>query len=512
MTSFLKRLICSCLFVILSASVAFAQVEALQQQEEYLRNTMQAWETPGMAISVVKDDSLIFARGYGVRSINTGMKVDEETLFAVASNTKAFTAALLGMLVQEGKLTWDDRVADRLPDFQLFDPYVTREVRIRDLLTHRTGLPVFGGDDLWIGGGVSREHIIHQLRYLEPNAPFRAAYQYNNLMWLVAGQVYAKASEESWDTGIKRRIFEPLAMSHSNTSVTVLAAPANFASPHEKVKGKLAVIEFDNVDTVAPAAAINSNVVDMAQWMRLNLSQGRFGPKEILRPDIIAEMQSLQIPTRISAFSEQHLGVRFKGYGLGWGVTEYKGHKMVTHSGGLSGMISLQTLLPEQNLGVMVLTNRAPNALPWVVSYRILDLLLNEAESDWNEILLKRRDEADGRKARMEQELLSQRVQNTSPSLALKQYSGDYANDFSGPIKIRIENEHLVFDYKPRYIGDLEHWHYNTFRVTWRHPIFDMEPQSFLTFNLNESGSVSDLTVTFYDPVRFTKRPSLNEQ
>lgn len=493
------------IFLLLSATLIHAQIEALRGLDIYVKKAMKDWQVPGLAIGIVKDDSLIFAKGYGVRELGKEAKVDERTIFAVASNTKAFTVALLGMLVDEGKLNWDDRVTDYLKDFQMYDPYVTREIRIRDLLTHRSGLPTFGGDHLWIGNTLSRDEIINRIRYLKPTAPFRSKFQYQNLMFLVAGKIISKITGKSWDETIKERIFKPLGMMESITKMRDLKDKKNVATPHEVVRGKVVPIEYDNVDNVAPAGAIKSNVVEMAQWMRLNLNGGIYKGKQILSHKVMKEMHTMQMPIPISADREKMLGTHFLGYGLGWGISDYKGYKLISHGGGLSGMISLQTLIPEENLGVIVLTNFAPNSLTRALTYRIIDTFLDEPERDWNAEYLARRKKEKEKKKKAEKKLQAERVKATSPSLKLKDYTGKYFDELSGTAEVRLENGKLVFDYNPRHIADLQHWHYDTFRVIWRHPIYDMSDKAFLTFYLNERGKVAKLKVKFYDPIYFKK-------
>ncbi len=289
----------------------------LEAIDAWIENLMDDWSTPGLAVGIVHGDSLVFARGYGVRSLGSLEPVDEHTLFAVASNSKAFTAAVLGMLVEDGDLDWEDRVIDHLPDFQMWDPWITREIRVRDLLTHRSGLATFGGDHLWIGATNDRAEIISRVRFMEPVGPFRASFHYQNLMFLVAGQVGSAAAGASWDEMIATRIFEPLGMSESNTSVRDLAGLPNVASPHEVVQGQLRVVDYDNVDGVAPAAAINSNIVDMASWMRLNLEEGVFEGRQVFSTGTAREMQRIQYPLGVSAWAAENLGRRFNGYGLG---------------------------------------------------------------------------------------------------------------------------------------------------------------------------------------------------
>jgi CubicO group peptidase (beta-lactamase class C family) len=482
-----------------------AQQVDLEGLDRWIENLLDDWATPGLAVGIVHGDSLVFARGYGVRALGGPEPVDAHTRFAIASNTKAFTAAVLGTLVEEGVLSWDDHVIDYLPDFQMWDSWITREIRVRDLLTHRSGLATFGGDQLWIGNTNGREEIASRIRYMEPVGPFRASFHYQNLMFLVAGLVAEAATGQSWDDLVRERLFEPLGMTESSTSVHDLEDIENVAAPHEFVGGELMVVDYDDVDGVAPAAGVNSNVVDMARWMRANLRNGELDGRRAFSAVTAREMQSIQYPIAVSTWAAENLGRRFNGYGLGWFISDYKGRKVVSHSGGLTGMISLQTLLPEEGLGVIVLTNYAPDAPTSAITYRILDAYLGEPARDWNQVYVGFRRQGEARAARQEEERQASRVPGTEPSLPLDAYVGAYTEPVSGTARVRLEDGHLVFDYDPRYLGDLEHWHYDVFRVTWRHPIFDMAPRSFLRFELDEQGSVTGLVVTFYDPIRFDR-------
>ena len=487
----------------LAAQAPTVDWEAIDARIEEILST---WPTPGLAVAVVADDSVVFARGYGVRRLGAPDPVGAHTRFAVASNTKAFTAALIGQLVDEGVLSPDDRVVDHIPDFRMHDPWITEEIRVQDLLTHRSGLPTFGGDHLWIGQRLPREEIVRRIRWLEPAGPFRASFHYQNLMYLVAGRVAAAATGKNWDVLMRERILDPLGMTESSTSVRDLAGLEDVAQAHEVVGGELRVVEYDDVDGVAPAAALNSNVLDMARWMRANLNGGELDGTRILSERSSRAMQSIQVPLGVSARAERQLGQRFNGYGLGWFVGEYRGRKAVSHSGGLTGMISLQTMLPEEGFGVVVLTNFAPDAPTRAITNEILDALLGVEARDWNEVYRGDVDQAARRKAEAEAALRASRATGTSPSLPLEAYAGTYEDEFSGPAVVRVEDGHLVFDYNPRHLGDLEHWHHDVFRVHWRHPIFDMEPETFLQFELGLDGRVSRLTVTFYDPITFDRK------
>jgi len=463
------------------------------------------WTTPGVAVAVVRDDSIVFARGYGVRTLGKPGLVGPETRFAVASNTKAFTAALLVQLQEEGKLAVDDLVIDHLPEFRMDDPWITQEIQIRDLLTHRSGLPTFGGDHLWIGQDLPRDEVVRRIRWMEPAGAFRASFHYQNLMYLVAGQVAAAVAGQNWDALMQERILAPLGMTGSSTTLAALEGIEDVASAHEKVDGELMPVEYDDVSGVAPAAALNSNVLDMARWMRANLNAGEVDGTRIFSEQSARAMQSVQYPLGVSPWAEANLGQRFNGYGLGWFIGEYRGRKVVTHSGGLTGMISLQTLLPEEGIGVVILTNYAPSAPTRAITYTILDALLGEPERDWNSVYRGFVEQGEQRRARTEAELQASRIPDTMPSLALESYTGSYEDKLSGPAEVRMEDGQLVFDYNPRHLGDLEHWNHDVFRVHWRHPIFDMQPMTFLQFSLARDGVVKSLTVTFYDPIQFER-------
>ena len=238
----------------------------LEGLDAAVEQALQDWQMPGLALAIVKDDAVVLSKGYGVRELGQSVPVDERTVFAIGSVTKAFTAAALGMLVDEGKIGWDDPVTAHLPDFQLYDPYVTREITLRDLLTHRSGLP--RGDLIWIGSDFDRAEILRRVRYLPPRWSFRSHYGYQNILYLAAGQVVAAATGRSWDAFIRERIFAPLGMIDSSTSVTALADAGNVAAPHADVDGQIGPVPYRNIDCIAPAGAINANVVEMTQWIR----------------------------------------------------------------------------------------------------------------------------------------------------------------------------------------------------------------------------------------------------
>ena len=491
--------------VLTTAGTAAAQAVDWDRMDASIEAMLEDWTAPGVAVAVVHRDSVVFARGYGVRRLGEPGRVGPETRFAVASNSKAFTATLLAQLQAEERLEIDGRVLDYLPEFQLYDPWVTDEIRVSDLLTHRSGLPTFGGDHLWIGQVLPREEVVRRARFLEPEGPFRASFHYQNLMYLVAGQVAAAVGGAGWDELVEERILGPLGMVSTTTTLESLEGIEDVAAAHEYVGGELKAVRYDDVKGVAPAAGLNSNALDMARWMRVNLNGGELDGVRILPERAMRELHAVHYPLPVSPWAEANFGQRFNGYGYGWFISEYKGRKVVSHSGGLTGMISLQTLLPEEGIGVVVLTNFAPDSPTQAVTYTILDALLGEPARDWNSVYRGFAEQGRERAERAEAELQASRAPDARPPLPLSSYAGTYANALSGAAVVRLEDGHLVFDYNPRHLGDLEHWEGNLFRVHWRHPIFDMEPRTFLEFEPGADGSVDALTVTFYHPNRFQR-------
>ena len=485
----------------------YAQSVSLDSITTYIEQARKDWHVPGLAVAIVQNDSVVLARGFGQRELGKTQPVDEHTLFAVASNTKAFTVGLLGRLVDRALLNWDDKVVYYLPDFHMYDPYVTKEMTIRDLLTHRSGLPTFGGDHIWIGNSLPPQEILHRLKYLQPIDMFRASYHYQNLLYMVAGLVYEKITGESWGASVQKHFFEPLEMQDANTNVVELTQIANVATPHEIRHGQIIKVPYDNLENIAPAAAINASVSDMSKWMRLHLNVGRFNGQQLLSESVVREMQAIYNPIPVTKFAEEELKRHFFGVGMGWFISDYNGTKIVSHSGGMSGMISLQTLVPEENLGVFVATNLAPDAPTFAITMFILDAFLKKEglPRDWSRLLLARLENRRQKEQEKEQYLQRSRIKGTKPTLPLKKYTGTYFEPFSGNATVKMEDGNLVFDYNPRHSGSIEHWHGDVFRVTWRNPIFDMPPQSFIKFFIDEYGEIEALEVSFYDPIIFKR-------
>jgi len=482
------------------ASLTAAQIKDF---EAYAEKTRKDWEVPGFSIAIVKDDKLIYAKGFGVRELGKSAVVDEHSLFAIASNTKAFTAAALAMLVDEGKIKWDDPVTKYLPTFELYDSYVTRELTIRDLLSHRSGLATFGGDLLWYESNYNRDEILNRIRFLKPTSSFRSRFGYQNILFMAAGEIVGRVSGTSWDTFMKERIFTPLGMKRTLTLHAELAKADNVATPHNALDGKTRVIRYGNVDNISAAGAIKSSTADMAQWLRLQLGRGTYEGKKLYGASRSREMWTPHtVFTGISEQAEKFNPTRhFNLYGLGWLLTDYHGRLVVSHGGGLDGMTSQLALLPEEKLGVVILTN-SETPLSTILGNRIFDIFLGVAQRDWNaEYLARSKESADAAKAAAKK-LEDARVPNTKLSLPLSGYAGTYTGAMFGDAKVIEENGKLVLRLMASslFVGDMEHWHFDTFRVKWRDSIVYPFPRGFVTFSLNAQGKPDEMKIDVPNP------------
>lgn len=485
------RLITFLLFVSVTFLLAHGQDAPLQGFDDYVNKALREWEVPGLAIAIVKDDRIVLAKGYGVRKLGDPTPVTERTVFAIGSSSKAFTAAAIAMLVDEGKLKWDDPVTKYLPDFQLYDPYVTRELTVRDLLSHRSGLE--RGDFLWYGSEYDRDEILRRTRYLKPTWSLRSTFGYQNLMFLAAGQVIAKVSGRSWDDFVRQRMFTPLSMTASSTSIRDLKNSDNVSSPHAKIEDKLEVIPWRNIDNIAPAGSINSNVIDMSQWVRLQLAQGEYQKQRLLSSGAAKEMQTSQTVIRAEPpFSLLYPEAHFLNYGLGWFLHDYRGRKVVEHGGAIDGMRAQVAMLPEEKLGLVILTNMGGSSLPLPLMFRIFDAYLGAPPRDWSTEMLKTMKgfEAQGKAAQKKQE--ADRVKDTRTSLAPAEYAGTYKNDLYGDVKVTHEGGKLKLRFGPAFTGDMEHWHYDTFRAKF---VAAGGSNAFVTFALNAQGKIETLTL-----------------
>jgi CubicO group peptidase (beta-lactamase class C family) len=473
--------------------------------DSYVAASMKAFEVPGMAVAIVKDGKIVVTRGYGVRKLGGPTPVDQFTMFAIGSNTKAFTTAALATLVDEGKLSWDDPVYQRLPGFVMYDPYVSHEMTIRDLLTHRSGMGLGEGDLLfWPQSTYTRNDIIYKLRFMKPKSSFRSHYAYDNLLYMTAGQIIPAVTGISWDDYIRQRIFAPLGMNHSVVSNKDFKPGDDYSAPHGRVDGKLQVLALEDLDNVGPAGSINSSAADMAKWVQVQLNRGKFVDRDgrLFSEQRSKEMWSAQtiLPINDPPAPLAGLKAQFADYALGWGLRDYHGRKLVGHTGGVAGFVSRVMLVPEENLGVVVLTNAEEDGAFDSILYHVLDSYFHVPPTDWIAAFKSVRDMREKEAAEILKKAEAGRDANSKPSLPLEKYAGVYNDAWYGPITIHYENGGLVisFDHTPTMIGDLEHWQYNAFKAHWRVRTIE---DAFITFALNADGSIESAKMAAVSPL-----------
>jgi CubicO group peptidase (beta-lactamase class C family) len=483
-----------------------SQVITSSQIDSLVERTMKTFDVPGIAVAVVKDDKVIHSKGYGVRSLNTKQKTDENTLFGIASNSKAFTTAALGILVDEKKLSWDDKVIDFIPEFRLYSPYVTEEFTIRDLLTHRSGLGL-GAGDLMIWPGINdftRKDIIHNLRFLKPVSGFRSKYDYDNLMYIVAGEVVVRASGMSWEDFIETRIMQPLGMKKSAASYRRLQDKSNVIDPHAPINGVLKVIDRELGDVANPAGGIYSSIADMSKWIIMQMDNGKYGEglnKQLFTKEVHDAMWSPQTIIRVSDSSDYN--THFASYGLGWRLSDVRGYKQVQHSGGLAGIVTLVTLIPELKLGIIVFTNQQSGEAFYAITNTIKDSYFGMKGIDrikqYKDLALEGTNNANTITDEIWKDVEAQQKNSLTKS-AEDIYIGTYTDNWFGDVVISEKNSKLWFDSKrsPKLTGELFQYKGNTFVVKWVDR--SMDADAFVMFQLDNTGKASGIKMKPISP------------
>jgi CubicO group peptidase (beta-lactamase class C family) len=467
----------------------FAQAEPFEGLNAYIMKSMKEWETPGLAIAIVRDDSVIFMKGYGVTKMGESAPVTPKTIFAIASTTKAMTVACLGMLVDEGKIKWDDPVTKYLPWFQLYDPYVTREMMVRDLLCHRSGLE--RGDNLWYLSPYSREEVLRRVRFLKPSWSFRSHYGYNNIMFVAAGQIIPSVTTTSWDDFISERLFVPLGMTRTRPNLKSFGALDDVATPHSRTEGTMGPIRMASYDNIGPAGSVLSCVRDMSTWVRLNLNGGVVDGKRIMSPEVVREIQTPQTVIRPDSLDRAlRPSNHFMLYGLGWTLRDYLGRKLVQHDGAYDGMQARVVLVPEERLGLVILINAEHTDLPESVAYRIVDHYLGSPVRDWSAELLDISEKQTEKNDAEEKKKSDERVKGTKPSLALEAYAGSYDNQTYGTANLTMQGGKLQFSFYPQHVGTVEHWNYDTFQIVWNYRYLGKD---MITFTLGADGKIEGM-------------------
>ena len=481
--------------VVSAPAVAPLDVAAV---DAVVARTLKAFDVPGIAVAVVKDGQIVMAKGYGVSSLATKAPMDANTLFGIASNTKAFTAAALGLLVEEGKLHWDDKVTEYIPEFKMYDPYVTAEFTVRDLLCHRSGMGLGAGDLMWWpdSADFTVKDVIHNLRYYKPVSSFRSKYDYDNTLYLVAGEVVARVSGQPWADFVETRLLKPLGMSRSAPGFSRLPDPTNVIDAHAAVNGHVQVVRRD-LGTVAWAAAgMYSSVADLSKWAMMLLG-GPGAPASLLKPATKWELWSPQTILPVSSAPSSY-NTHFAAYGLGWSLRDAKGFKEIWHTGVEIGMMTKVTLLPELHLGIIVLTNQESGAAFAAVTNTIEDHYLGLTGLDRVQQLadVMKTVAAGNSKATeavWKQVATAQKAAPKRPDFGA--YVGRYHDNWLGDLNIYTQGTQLWLKSvrAPRLVGQLMPYRGSTYVVRWKDRSFDAD--AFAAFALDELGHASGLKI-----------------
>jgi CubicO group peptidase (beta-lactamase class C family) len=494
--------------VLAAACLAVAPLRAQSAPpdlDRYVGRVMKTFSVPGLSVAIVKDGRVIVAKGYGVRRLGDSTRVNEHTRFGIASNTKLFTATALELLVEEGKVEWDAPVIRYLPWFAMSDPYVTHELTVRDLLVHRSGLGLGAGDLLWWPASTyKRDQIARRLRFIPLSTSFRSAYAYDNVLYLVAGELIEAMSGRPWEDFVRSRILQKVGMTDSDVRHSGASENGNVATTHAEVEGTVRAVAPFVSDNTNPAGGIMSGAADMAKWMIVQLDSGRVaGGDRLFKPEAVRQLWREVTPMPINAPPEglPHLRPTMAGYALGLNVRDYRGRRLLQHTGGLAGYVSKVAMIPELRLGVAVLTNQESGAAFESIVYRVLDHYLGAKASDYPAIFDRWVKQNLAQVQAMEQKAAGARDSTSGPSLPLERYAGTYRDAWYGDVRVEREGRGLVirFSHTPSLVGDLVHWQHDSFLARWRDR--EQRADAFATFWLDHDGSVARLRMVPSSPL-----------
>lgn len=495
------------LLFLLSSQIIFGQHITSKQIDELVNKSLKMIPQAGVAVAVVKDGKIIHAKGYGVSSVITKEKVDEHTRFCIASNSKSFTATALGILVDEGKIKWTDKVVDYLPEFKTYDPYITANFNVQDLLTHRSGLSLGAGDLMWFpdGNNFTINEVLSNFQYQMPITPFRTRYAYNNLMFITAGELIARVSGMPWSKFIETRIIEPLGMNETAALYKNLKDDKNVAFPHNSEHGKVVQLEKYNMqEKDAAAAGIVSSVHDLSKWLIMNLNNGKYGDnleKRIISEKNLAEIKKPHINQRFNANPTAPTKNHYSAYGLGWGIKDINGHTVISHTGGLPGMLTQTALIPELNLGVVVLTNAAPGGLSFItVANEIIESYTGVNGRDWLVWSKKRLLKSEANADSVLNYVWNIVEKADNKELNTNSYIGTYHDNWFGDITIKEVKGKLIFTClrSPKLTGEMMFYKENTFAIKWEYD--DMESSAFAHFSYDKSGKANHIKMEGISP------------
>ncbi len=485
----MRKLFFTLSMILFSAGICIAQIDKrLTGLDTFVNKVLKDWKAPGITIAVVEKNKIVFTGGFGFRNLEKKLPVTENTLFAIGSCTKAFTASILGMLEKEGKVNLDKPVRTYLPELKFFNDYLNDHVTLRDMMTHRTGLPRH--DLSWYGSPATRAELLKRIQYLEPSAELREKYQYNNFMFMAQGLVIEKVTGKSWEQNIRERIFQPLGMNRTVVSISELEknedASLAFSLKSDSI---ITTIPYRNIDAVGPAGSINSSAKDMANWLITWINNGKFAGKEIIPPSFVSQAISVQMATGGGTPGPENSDIHGGGYGLGWGISSYRGHYRVEHSGGIDGFITTTCFFPSDSIGIFVVCDQGgPGS---AVRNFIADRMLKLPYRNWRNYLLERDKKALEASRSVPNSDSIGRKFNTKPSHPLADYKGVYSNEGYGEIEIAYQKDSLIAKFNA-FKMNLKHFHYDQFNAVSFDE--DLPPLKF-SFQLDGRGEIEKLSV-----------------
>jgi CubicO group peptidase (beta-lactamase class C family) len=473
---------------------------------------LKTYGTPALAVSIVENGKVTLAKGYGVRRLGAPEKVDADTVFPTGSTGKAFTVAALATLVEAGKLAWDDRVIDKLPGFQMYDPWVTREMTVIDLLVHHSGLGEGAGDLLFVPStNLTRAETVRRLRYIKPATSFRSGYAYDNILYVVAGQLIEAVSGQTWEVYVREHVLKPAGMLHSVTTSADRFREPDRVQPHARIHGAIRGLgdvsvldEHANLgENAAPAGGIATSAADMSRWLLIQLAHGALPEGgRLFSEDSSTQMWTprtlIPIPPRPPELAVT--GPQFKAYALGWEVRDWRGHKIIWHAGLDLGFCSVVVLIPEKNVGFSILQNAEDGAPIIGLMEELLDHYLGFPPTGWPAKLAAFQHKQTAAALDALKSTNTAAASNVGPSLPLERYAGEYADPWYGPIAITLEGKELAIDFKqsPGMVGHLEHFQYDTFKTVWNDK--QIEP-AYVTFALDPTGAVTKISMQAVSPL-----------
>lgn len=485
----MKKLLSFLLF--LAYATVYGQItqEKIKEFDRYVEKSRDLFQIPGLAVTVVKDGKVILEKGYGVRQLGLAQKVDKQTLFACASTTKAMTATCMAILVDEGKLEWDDAVASILPSFQLYDPYVTRELTIRDLFTHNSG--VGNTDYLWSFMSIPAGEVIEKMRLVEPSYSMRSSFIYQNIFYVAAGEVIQAISGQPWDVFMQERIFEPLQMSRTFPLLSKVNDP-NQSQPHYFYNNSIQQIKRTSADNVGAAGSVWSCVEDMSKWALCMLDSSKYAGGRLVKPETWLELFKPQVIVPASQFypTASLTKPTWTTYGMGWFQQDYRGRKINFHTGSLAGETAMHAQLPSERLAIYIFGNLDHAEVRHALLFKAFDYFALGGARDWSAEVF---DLYKSQTAAIEQEeskFESDRVANTKPSFELATYAGTYTDPLYGELTVEVQNSSLVVTVNNFVKATLDHWHYDTFRGVFEKQWWG---KTNATFTINDLGKISSV-------------------